>query len=160
VNEVNEWYKVLIVAGIGYASAFAIQWWKVSRDEFKSGIDDLCKLIDEAAHAGSEYWLTAAEDPRRGFLEARVTGLQERLAGLHFTAFKRLARSQRNPAVECILNLMKALTWDGFYVADRPPNPALAREVQLWASRSVVAARSAFAGSLSFRAIIRKKLGL
>jgi hypothetical protein len=157
---VNEWYKILIVAGLAYASAFTVQWWKVSRDEFKSGIDDLCKLIDEAAHAGSEYWLTAAEDPRRGFLEARVSGLQERLAGLHFTAFKRLAKSQSDPAVDCILRLMRALTWDGFYVADRPSNPELAREVQLWASRSVVAARSAFAGSLSIRAMLRKKLGL
>lgn len=156
----DDWQKLLLAGVIGYFSAFAVQWWKASRDDFREVIKDLCKLIDRIAEVGSKCWLSGPTDPERQLLESQTLGLQERMLGLQVSAFRRFSRSQRQEQRDQVLSLMNALTGDEFNVTGRPVRPDLARAVHLCAAHTIVSTMRALSVRLTIKGAIASFLRL
>lgn len=152
--------KIVSAGILGYFSALTVQGWKSSRDEFKSGIDELCKLIDQSSDVSAEYWLLAPTDNKSPVLEAKVLGLQERILGLHALVFRRLNEKQKHEAVNDILRLIAAFTGSNFSVGSRTPDPAKARVAHQAAARAIVSVRAAMISRNTVSGTVRAYLGI
>lgn len=140
---------------LGLAAGLSLEWWKSSRAHTESLCVEICNFIASAADVGSEYWLTEPKEENTKILESRLVGFQHRISGYSEIINKRLYNEDVLIIENSLTDFFDSLTGGDFSSETRLKDEKKSKEIQDYASISIVSIRSSLLNKVSFHNTIK-----
>jgi hypothetical protein len=155
---VLEFAKLAGSAFFGVIVGLFIQWWKSSRDEFRSLCDEFCETVRETSDVASSYWYADNSDEDI-VAEARLTGLQRRLDGYRVLISSRLHDTHRRDLEFMLADFFDAITGGEFRSKSRKRDLERVVGVQTVGADVILCVRRGFANSMTFSSTMARHAG-